>query len=429
MRRQAMTERVNTVRVWALFKRYHPNFSGSAIQGHRVFSRLVDQGFSVTVLAAGQYDATSLRGQRTRRDGVEIRYLRTFRANKWSSVAGARKLRKIIPYIGSMLANLSLGILAAWTLWREGRPGEIVRVNSPSEFSFLPIWVARLKQMHPVLHMTLLNSDDLGFIKEHWNKLSGALKQESFRRAEVVTGASSAQIQSCLKSGLDPRKLIRIPNGVDLADFRPVSDGDRVRVRQKLGLKPDGFFIAFVGSAIARKGLDVLIRAFLQIRSKVIDAQLLVVGPYDSGDPAFKLANDLKRELEASNQSSHVHWVGRVANVRDYMLASDVFCLPTRREGFGIVIIEAMAAGLPVVVARLDGVTTDIVQSEREGILVTGHNPDDYASAVLRLHMDPPMAREMQRAARARAVSHFSLESAVEGYAQLYRKLAGVAHN
>ena len=107
------------------------------------------------------------------------------------------------------------------------------------------------------------------------------------------------------------------------------------------------------------------------------------------------------------------------------MRAADVFCLPTRREGFGIVIIEAMAAGLPVVVSRLEGVTTDIARADRDGILITGHNPDDYAEALLRLRQDKAEAKAMGRAARKRAMSEFSLERIVNRYSQLYSELAG----
>ena len=423
-----MANHDRNIHIWVIITLYHPNFSGAAIQAHQVFRELVRQGFSVTVLTTGNHAAAALRGQRTRRDDINIRYLRIPRHKKWASVAKARRLYKIIPYIKYQLAALSFGILTAWTLWREGRSGDIVRVYSPNQFSFLPVWAAKLKGMHPVMHMTLLKSDDPMSIKEHWNKFSGSLRLESFRRAEAITGNSSAMIHSCLSAGLDPRKVFRIPNGVDVSKFRQVNDVERIQLRQKLGLNPDDHFIVFVGSAVARKGIDVLVAAFHQIRSHSNGVELLIVGPYNFSDPAYKLASDLKDELEAAGYSSYVHWIGRVDNVHDYMRAADIFCLPTRREGFGIVIIEAMAAGLPVVVSRLEGVTTDIIRSDREGILITGHNPDDYAQALLRLLNNPAMAKAMGSEARARAVSAYSLEQIAQRYAQLYGELAGVNH-
>ena len=417
-----------TIHIWVIIRLYYPNFSGAAIQAHQIFSKLVRQGFSVTVLTTGHFAATSLRGQRTRRDGIDIRYLRKIRHKNWASVAEAGTLRKIIAYLEGLLGTFSFGIHTAWTLLREGQPDDIVRVYSPDQFSFLPVWTAKVKGMHPVLHMTLLNSDDPGSIKEHWDKFSGVLRQESFYRAEAITGYSSEQIRSCLSAGLDSRKVFQIPAGVNVSKFMSSSTEERIIIRKRLGLKSDSRFIVFVGNAIARKGLDVLVAAFLQIRSQISGVELLIVGPYDFSDPRYKLASDLKDELEAADYLSHVHWIGRVDNVHDYMRAADIFCLPTRREGFGIVIIEAMAAGLPVVVARLEGVTTDIIQSDREGILITDHIPSDYAGALLRLLRDPSMAKSMGNAARERVINEFSLEHVVERYAQLYRELAGVNH-
>ena len=423
-----MADHDRNIHIWAISRLYLPNFSGAAIQTHQIFKKLIQKGISFTVLTTGIHAGAALRGQRAMLDGISIRYLRTLRHKEWESVAEAQIHQKIIPYIKCHLAYLSFGILASWTILREGQPGDIVRVYAPDTFSFLPTWAAKLKGMHPVMHMTLLKSDDPGYIKEHWNKFFGFLKLESFFRAEAITGYSSAQIQSCLSAGLDPRKIFRIPGGVDLSKYRQVDDGERIQIRQKLGLKPDGKFIVFVGNSVARKGLDVLIKAFLQILSKVIDTELLIIGPCDFSDPAYKMASDLKDELKAADYLSHVHWIGRVDNVHDYMRASDIFCLPTRLEGFGIVIVEAMAVGLPVVVSRLEGVTTDIIRSDREGILIDDHNPKHYAEAILRLLKNPDIANAMGETARKQAVAEFSLEYVVERHAQLYRELAGVMH-
>ena len=421
-----MAKHDKEIHIWLILSLYPPNMAGAAIQAHQVFRELVRHGFSATVLTTGNHAATSLRGQRTRQDGIEIRYLRTLRHRRWASVVEAGTLRKIMPYFKALLGTLSFGILTAWTVLREGRAGDIVRVYSPDEFSFFSVWTARLKGMHPILDMTLLGSDDPTSIKKHWNKLLGLLTLESFRRATAITGHSSAQIQSCLSAGLDPRRVFHIPYGVNLRRFRPVNEDERIQIRQKLGLKPDASFIVFVGEAMARKGLDVLIEAFLQIHLQVIDTELLIVGPCDFSDPAYKLASGLKDELETANLAQCVHWIGTVDNVHDYMQASDIFCLPTRREGFGIVIIEAMAVGLPVVVSRLEGVTTDIIKSDREGMLIDGHSPDHYAKPLLKLLEDPADAGVMGKAARERVEMEFGLERIAGRYAKLFRELCGV---
>ncbi len=123
-----------------------------------------------------------------------------------------------------------------------------------------------------------------------------------------------------------------------------------------------------------------------------------------------------------------MHWAGEADNVHQYLQAADIFCFPTQREGLPNAVAEAMATGLPAVVARLEGVTTDMIRSEGEGILITGHDPTTYAGALLKLLKDPDTARTMGNSARARAASEFNLEVIGQRYAQLYRELAGDIH-
>lgn len=429
-----MTSGVDTLTVWALFGKYHPNFSGSAIQGHRVLSGLASRGFSVNILAAGDQAARSLRGQSTERDGVTIRYLSVIQRNDWKFLVSIPILRKWIAYLNSLASDLSLALKSAWLLWREGHLDDIVQLFACNGFSFLPVWAARARGMHPVIRMTLVGSpDDPSTFNGGIRNTLGILKLEAFRRAEAIISISSALESSCRSIGLNPDKIVRIHNGVDLQEFHPLSKSEQALLRLALGLVPGQRYIVSVGAAHFRKGIDVLIRALIQVFQRFSNVESLIVGPCDFTDlsryePARQqLVNQLKDELEQAGYSSRVRWVGKVDNVTDYLKAADVFCLPTRREGFPTVIAEAMAVGLPSVVARLEGVTTDIIHSNSEGTLITDHDPRIYADALMSLLSDPVRARSMGKSAHARAVSQFSLEATGDRYAQLYRKLAGVA--
>jgi glycosyltransferase involved in cell wall biosynthesis len=247
-----------------------------------------------------------------------------------------------------------------------------------------------------------------------------------------LVGCSTAQTGSARSAGFDSDWVVRIPTGVDLADYHPVDASERTRLCHLLHLDDQKRYIVFVGSAIHRKGIDVLVRAFLNVARQLKDVDLLVVGPsefVDSGrfeaSTQRGLITQLKQELAEADLASRVHWVGRVENVHQYLQISSVFCFPTRREGFGHVTAEAMAVGLPVVVARLKGVTTDLVTSDKVGILIDGHDSGVYADVLLRLLKDPARAQRMGDAARARALSEYDLELAVQRYARLYRGLAG----
>lgn len=431
-----LTNEKDAFRVWALFGKYHPNFSGSAIQGHRVLTQLVRQGFSVTVLAAGNQAARSLKGQAIIRDGLTVRYLSVIQRNDWKFLVSIPILRKLIAYMNSLASDLSLALKSAWRLWREGHPDDIVQLFACNAFSFLPVWAARARAIHPVIRMTLVGSpDDPSTFSGGIRNTLGILKLEAFRRAEAIISISSALEGNYRSSGLNPDKIVRIHNGVDLQEFHPLSKCEQTRLRLGLGLAPGQRYIVSVGAAHFRKGIDVLIRALIQVFQRFSNVESLIVGPCDFTDlsryePARQqLVNELKDELEQAGYLSRVRWVGKVDNVPDYLKAADVFCLPTRREGFPTVIAEAMAVGLPSVVARLEGVTTDIIRSNSEGTLIIDHDPRIYADALMSLLSDPVRARSMGKSARARAVSEFGLEATGDRYAQLYRRLAGAAGN
>ena len=105
------------------------------------------------------------------------------------------------------------------------------------------------------------------------------------------------------------------------------------------------------------------------------------------------------------------------------MKISDVFCLPSRQEGFGIVIIEAMSCGLPVVVSNLDGVTSDIIQSIQEGTIVSGFESGDYAKALMSILADASLSKDLGSRARERTLSSFSLKQVTDEWITLFHSL------
>lgn len=418
-----MTENRRRIHIWAIIWLYQPNFSGAAIQAQQIYKRLVQQGYNVTVLTTANRMAHSLSGQQTQIDGVDIRYLPTIQKKDWASLSGVSLSRKILAYGKGLLSTLLFGLQNAQILWREGRANDIVMFHSSNTFSLIPIWMARLMGMHSVVQMTLLHTDDPEAIKTQRDWFLTPMRLEAFWRADAIVGYSSAQIESCLAIGLDSSTLNKIPCGVDLESFSPQCDEERVNLRRCLGLDPEGLFIIFVGDVIVRKGIDIVVSAFLKIQDQIRNAELLIVGPYNLDDPRYAHIYGLRKDLETSGCASRVHWIGRVENVYDYMRASDVFCFPSRLEGFGIVIIEAMAVGLPTVVSRLQGVTTDIISTEKEGILIPGENPTHYADALFRLLKMSEEADAMGKTGRLRVETVFNLEHIVQSYVQLYSKL------
>ncbi|WP_372717001.1 glycosyltransferase [Novipirellula sp.] len=138
-----------------------------------------------------------------------------------------------------------------------------------------------------------------------------------------------------------------IPNGIDLRDL-PVADPQRVKaMRERFGIKGRKV-ILFLGRLHYKKGLDVLAAAFLKVARKHDDVSLLVVGP-DGG-----ARGEFESEIVKSQLHERVHIVGPLfgADKYDALWLADLFCLPSRQEGFSIAILEAIACGLPVVISQ-----------------------------------------------------------------------------
>lgn len=184
-----------------------------------------------------------------------------------------------------------------------------------------------------------------------------------------------------------------IPNGIDISQFGPHV--------QPVGRYRDGARnILFVGRYNeSRKGLKYLLRAFALVRQEFPNSRLLVVGP---GNP--KRFDRLIERFALEN----VEFVGPVSKegLASYYATCDVFCAPsTGRESFGIVLLEAMASGRPVVATNISGYSA-VVRHDVEGLLVERKNPEALAMALVHSLADHDLARRLGEAGRQRAEEH-----------------------
>jgi phosphatidylinositol alpha-mannosyltransferase len=196
-----------------------------------------------------------------------------------------------------------------------------------------------------------------------------------------------------------------IPNGVDLDRFSNAEPLEELR---------DGTLnILFVGRFEERKGLIHLLKAYHRLRKRRVDARLLVIG---DGPKRREY-----RRFVGLRGIRDVEWLGRVSDddkVR-YFASADIFCAPnTGQESFGIVLLEAMAAGVPIVASDIHGFKR-VVERNVQGLLVEPRNPRALAAALYRLATDPDLRHDMGEAGRARA-PEFSWDRVTERIVDFY---------
>lgn len=186
--------------------------------------------------------------------------------------------------------------------------------------------------------------------------------------------------------------------GVDLVQFNPDRWKTRhAEIREEMGIPPGAKIITFIGRITRDKGIGELVAAFKRLINSGINAYLLLVGPFEpERDP---LPDEVEEQIR---HETRIKAVGYSAEPERYMSVSDVFCLPSYREGFGNVVIEAAAMGVPTVGTRIVGLVDSIVDGET-GILVPPREVGALADALSRMLSDEALRTRMGKAAQERA--------------------------
>lgn len=208
-------------------------------------------------------------------------------------------------------------------------------------------------------------------------------------------------------------KLVVIPNAIDVATQRAAKPLDL----KTIGIPAARQVILCVGRLHPQKGIDWLLNTMPQVFAQLPTHDLLIVG---AGPDEARLRTQL-RELEIADR---VHLVGWRSDVPRLMAAASQLVLPSRWEGMPNVVLEAMAAGLPVVATDTHGVR-ELLAPDHEGQIVTFGDSETLIGRLVSLGRDRELARRIGTANQARAAAHFSLQSMVAAYASLYESRAG----
>ena len=234
-------------------------------------------------------------------------------------------------------------------------------------------------------------------------------------RYTICVGGDSYNIARRLDKVPESR-LRLIYNGVDTARFtRPA--GARERVRDELGLSGDHLVMISVGRLSYEKDQASLLKALDALREELPGLRLVLVG----GGPEMEPLKALSQELDLGSRALIL---GERDDVPDLLAAADLFVLPSLSEGISIALLEAMAAGLPIVATRVGG-NHEVVDDGVTGILTPPASPSDLAQAIRALAADPGQARDMGQAGLMRAEQKFSLAATGRAYARLYEQALG----
>ncbi|MBW4560115.1 MAG: glycosyltransferase family 4 protein [Mojavia pulchra JT2-VF2] len=205
--------------------------------------------------------------------------------------------------------------------------------------------------------------------------------------------------------------------GVALDRFEPAVLPSPMEARLKLGLPLHGPLIGIVGRLQRWKGMHVLIEAMPQILQRYPDANCVIVGGKHDLEPEYE--DFLKEQITTLGLSDRVFMVGLQRNIPEWMQAMDIVVHASDKEPFGIVIIEAMALGKPVIAGNAGG-PTEIITEGVNGLLTPYGDADVLAIAILRYLDNPEMTRNIAIAARQRALD-FSTQRYAQNFINVVR--------
>jgi glycosyltransferase involved in cell wall biosynthesis len=206
------------------------------------------------------------------------------------------------------------------------------------------------------------------------------------------------------------RKVVVIANGVD-TDLYGASK-QRAGIRHALGIPEDARVIGTVGRLNEVKRQDLLIRAFARVRRLHANAWLLLVGDGPERSRLERLAS----ELGVFNRTL---FTGYQARTEHFLSAMDVFALSSRHEGLPLALLEAWAAGLPIVSSAVGGIP-QVVEEGRTGLLFENGDEAALAGALARLLDQPQLAARLGAAGKAKVLSQYSLQHMADGYGHQY---------
>lgn len=249
-------------------------------------------------------------------------------------------------------------------------------------------------------------------VPEEPDRLRAALDRLTVGLSDRVVSNSENGADLAVDRGAAPDAVSVVRNGRDVATYR---DATAAAVEAELDIDGDELVVGTVGRVLERKGHFELVTAWADLQRRRPDARLLVVG--DGEDRAA-----IEAHAREQGCADSVQFLGTRRDVPQLLAAMDVFAFPSHFEGLPGAVVEAMAAGLPVVATPVDG-TAELLEAYRTGLFVRPKAPAELAWALTRLLDDPELREALGTAAQREAEAAFDIDTMVANFEALYREV------
>jgi glycosyltransferase involved in cell wall biosynthesis len=282
-----------------------------------------------------------------------------------------------------------------------------------------------------VPHLIRTAGDDVissrdGSIGMRQEEFVARLIAKELPRAQAVVALSGSIAEELAAMGLAKNAIHEIPNAVDITRFQmDFSQERRAVLRREFGLEPDAFLFLAVGRNHPQKNYPALLEAAARLARSGMNFQILVLGRDTDALETLAREQGLQgklfgREIRANSPAGSCPQFPTVELIEAYRIA-DAFVMPSLLEGFSTALLEAMAAGLPVITTDAPG-CKDFVRGGEDALMIPAGDAGALAEAMMQIMQDDALRSQLIAKSRARA-EEFSWESVVDRYLNLYLSL------
>jgi len=370
-------------------RHYVPDGGGAEVLAHRLAVELVKRGLPLEVLT-GRYDRR--RGMETL-DGVPVR-------------------RHFIGAYVPVLHEICYLASFAWQLIVRRHEYDIVHVFQTQLSAFVAVLIAKGlgKRVITTCHSLGASGGDM----TAWSVLPTGKRLLRYvcSHIDAATGVSLEIVTKLREIGFPSDRTWYIPNGVPI---QPASLNTPKKARPLPGIGRGSLLVVFVGRLAPPKLPESLLDAWLAVQRRFPNARLAFVGDGEK-------RADLEASAERAGLKNTVLFVGRISHVNDYLRRADIFVIPSAREGMPLALLEAMAAGLPVIGSKTGGMV-DVIRHGENGLLVEPGDQEGLVSCLSLLMGSEERRSELGKKARHTVNQHFRLDAVADRYIALYQSL------
>ncbi len=321
---------------------------------------------------------------------------------------------------GSVLAQLSYWVSLTIKLFQKRAEYDIVVSNELSLSNIIIGGIGKVLNKRTIGRTSLEGECDF----RKTGRIFGAIQAFFFRFIDAYIAISSTMYSSLEKTlGTKQEKLNLIPNGVCTRKFRPVSEKEKLSLKDKMGIVAENV-ILYVGIIDSRKGVDTLVKAWIEHREEVPNTTLLLVGPlYEKATPQWSdsFYRFIKSQVESVKDSS-IKLLGKKNNIAEYMKVADAFVLPSQAEGMPNVILEAMSSGLPIISTNIGG-SRDLVRHGQNGYLFNVGDSEELGKLMGKIIQEKDNRKNLAKESRKIIEEFYSMDIIAEKYFKLFKSL------